>query len=176
MRRLMTHRRFGRSDLRAIACVALLLTGVAAHADVYKWIDAEGRVHFTDRPPPSDGRLVSIGQTARTVTLSSAEAPEAPAPVTAGSSATATPKPVPLPVPTDATELARLKTRVAADIAARDAAACQTARERYQQVVSARRLYRSGEQNDRQYLSDAEMEAARIQARHDVEELCGQGP
>ncbi len=176
MRRLMTHRRFGCSDLRAVACAALLLAGVAAYADVYKWIDAEGRVHFTDRPPPSDGRLVSIGQTARTVTQSSAEAPEAPTPVAAGPSAAAPPKPAPLPAPTDAAALARLKTSVAADIAARDALACQTARERYQQYVSARRLYLSGEQNDRQYLSDAEMEAARIQARHDVEELCGQAP
>ena len=159
MRRLMTHRRFGCSDLRAVACAALLLAGVAAYADVYKWIDAEGRVHFTDRPPPSDGRLVSIGQTARTVTQSSAEAPEAPTPVAAGPSAAAPPKP----------EASLIETVF-------ETLACQTARERYQQYVSARRLYLSGEQNDRQYLSDAEMEAARIQARHDVEELCGQAP
>jgi hypothetical protein len=153
------------------------LLGAAVHADVYKWIDAEGHVHFTDRPPPTDGRLVSIGQTARTVTLNGAEAtPEATKPGPADLSAATTPKPTPIPPPTDSASLARLKASVAADVAARDAIACQTARERYQQYVSARRLYRTGEQSDRQYLSDAEMEAARIQARHDVEELCGQGP
>jgi len=178
MRLAMTHHRPSRPRLRAAAAGAvLLLLGVAVHADVYKWIDAEGHVHFTDRPPPTDGRLVSIGQTARTVTLNGAEAtPEATKPGPADLSAAATPKPTPLPPPTDSASLARLKASVAADVAARDAIACQTARERYQQYVSARRLYRTGEQSDRQYLSDAEMEAARIQARHDVEELCGQGP
>lgn len=35
---------------------AILLTlalGMAAHAEVYKWVDADGNVHFSDTPPPN---------------------------------------------------------------------------------------------------------------------------
>ena len=31
---------------------ALLAMTTAAHAEVYKWVDEDGNVHFTDTPPP----------------------------------------------------------------------------------------------------------------------------
>jgi S1-C subfamily serine protease len=31
---------------------AIMLPASAPHAEVYKWTDAEGRVHFSDKPPP----------------------------------------------------------------------------------------------------------------------------
>jgi hypothetical protein len=33
---------------------ALLLAALAAHAqtNVYRWVDKEGKVHFSDTPPP----------------------------------------------------------------------------------------------------------------------------
>lgn len=36
---------------RALLAVFLLLACLAAHAQPYKWIDAQGRTHYGDRPP-----------------------------------------------------------------------------------------------------------------------------
>lgn len=171
---LRTHRGRFRLAARAALCLAPLLAAAVVEADVYKWIDADGHVHFTDRPPPSEGRLVSVGQSARTVTPTPTETAAEP-PQTTNPAVTQAPA-RPAAPPADAAAAARLKARVAADVAAEQAAACQAARERYQHIISARHLFRSTGQSDRVYLSDAEIETARIQARRDVEELCGQGP
>jgi len=46
--------------LRFLAfCAALTLSAVASAA-VYKWVDAEGRVHYSDRPPSEEAQIVSI--------------------------------------------------------------------------------------------------------------------
>jgi len=37
----------------------LLLPGLAS-AEVYRWVDDNGKVHFTDRPPPGRGEAVDI--------------------------------------------------------------------------------------------------------------------
>ncbi len=161
------HRRSRRSAAAGFA-VGLILT-MPVLADVYKWTDPEGRLHFTDRPPPADGRLVSVAQAARPVEAS-------PSPVASASQNSATQSGPSAPPPADAAAAARLKAGVAADIAAHDAQACREAETRYRDYVAARHLFRSGDGNERVYLSDAEMEAARVQARREVEELCGRPP
>ena len=44
--------------MRAILlAAALLATGGMVHAgQLYKWVDADGKVHYTDQPPPPDAR------------------------------------------------------------------------------------------------------------------------
>jgi glutaredoxin len=42
----------------AVAFLALLAGGAGAQQSVYKWTDAEGRVHFTDTPPPQSAKKV----------------------------------------------------------------------------------------------------------------------
>lgn len=37
--------------LRTILALAALLTAVPASAQIYRWTDADGRVHFSNRPP-----------------------------------------------------------------------------------------------------------------------------
>lgn len=41
---------------RTLLLLALVLTS-AAHAAVYKWTDAKGRVHFSDKPVPSAKKI-----------------------------------------------------------------------------------------------------------------------
>ncbi len=38
--------------LLALILAASLAMTTAAHAEVYKWVDEDGNVHFTDTPPP----------------------------------------------------------------------------------------------------------------------------
>lgn len=38
---------------RFIILLLLLIVGVAANGQVYKWVDADGKTQYTDQPPPS---------------------------------------------------------------------------------------------------------------------------
>ena len=44
----------------AAGCAALALCmmsgGISRASEVYKWTDAQGRVHFSDKPPPSNDK------------------------------------------------------------------------------------------------------------------------
>ncbi len=152
-------------------CLLGLALGATANADVYKWTDPKGRIHYTDRPPPPEGRLLSVGQSNHAAPPTDADAPRAvPSPATAAPAA-----PTALP-PADASAQARLKAGVAADVSAHDAEACTAAQARYRNYIGARHLFRAGAHDERVYLSDAEIETARIQARQEVEELCGHAP
>ena len=65
------------------ACI-LLAALTAANAEVYKWVDEEGNVHFTDTPPPKQqteevrihGAATSTPQDSRSVTASEADEEE----------------------------------------------------------------------------------------------------
>jgi hypothetical protein len=41
--------------VKSVTCAIFLLLafGMVAHAEVYKWVDADGNVHFSDTPPPN---------------------------------------------------------------------------------------------------------------------------
>lgn len=46
--------------LWSIAAGLLLAIGVDASGQAYKWIDKQGRVHYTQTPPPPDARAVQM--------------------------------------------------------------------------------------------------------------------
>ena len=76
------------TDLRRLALIAsILLALVASAGDVYRWVDADGRVHFADSPPPgipaeklgivslpTDPAAVDLAETTRQVRENQAEA------------------------------------------------------------------------------------------------------
>ena len=148
------------------AAAALALLATPAFADVYKWLDPQGRIHYTDRPPPADAKLVSVEAGGGTHSQHAAPAP-------AGGAAAPAAAPLPAPTPTEA---ARLKKSVDADVAGARAEQCKTAQEHYQKYVTSRRIFREGPHKERIYLPDAEADLARMNARRDVEELCGSAP
>ena len=43
-----------------MALVLPLVYTVAAQAEIYRWTDAYGQVHFTDAPPPNKGKKVDV--------------------------------------------------------------------------------------------------------------------
>ena len=147
----------------------LVLVAAPALADVYKWIDAQGAIHYTDRPPPADAKLVSVESGGGSHSQRPPPAP-APAAVTPTS-----PGAAPLPPPTPE-QSARLKKSVDADVAGARAEQCKGAQERYQKYVGSRRIFREGASKERVYLSDAEADQERVNARREVEELCGEAP
>src|SRR5687767_9210409 len=44
--------------MRAILGAALLATSLSAGAQMYRWTDSSGKVHYTDTPPPASARNV----------------------------------------------------------------------------------------------------------------------
>jgi len=80
--------------------------------------------------------------------------------------------------PTDAGANARLgldasRTAVQKDVGTARAEQCKQAREKYQKSVEARRVYRLNAAGEREYLTDAEADQARLNARLEMERSCG---
>lgn len=80
--------------------------------------------------------------------------------------------------PIDADANARLKedaTRQAVqkDVATTRAEQCKKATERYQRSITARHAYRLNAAGDREYLTDAQIDQERLDARHEMDQFCG---
>jgi hypothetical protein len=80
--------------------------------------------------------------------------------------------------PTDAGANARLgldatRTAVQKDVSTARAEQCKQAKEKYQKSVEARRVYRMNAAGEREYLTDAEADQARLNARLEMERSCG---
>ncbi|HUO96790.1 MAG TPA: DUF4124 domain-containing protein [Steroidobacteraceae bacterium] len=157
---------------RALAAAALLVLGAVALpsvAAVYKWIDPKGEIHYSDRPPPPEGKLLSIDTSAQ---HSHERGPE-PAP------RASTPAPLGAPGTPNAAlspeAAAKLKQNVDNDVSSARADQCKQAQDKYQNYIHSRRLYKEGPNKERIYLSDQELETERLNAKHEVDELCGTG-
>ncbi|MBS0393792.1 MAG: DUF4124 domain-containing protein [Proteobacteria bacterium] len=161
------------------ALAALVLAGAAmpALAAVYKWVDPQGHVHYSDLPPPPEGKLLSVDTSAhahaeRGPERSSSAEPAARSPAArtpAGPPAGAVNGPA-----TNPEALAKLKRAVDNDVANAQSDQCKQAQDRYQSYIHSRRLYKEGPNKERIYLSDQELETERLQAKHEVDELCGE--
>lgn len=57
--------------------LVLLLFSVDSHAALNKWVDASGKVHYSDEPPPANAKVETIHVSADTGGTSSASATSA---------------------------------------------------------------------------------------------------
>ena len=143
-----------------VAAASLWLASPAAASAVYKWVDPQGHLHYSDRPPPPEGKLVSVDLTA--TVHSSLNNPPAPAAAPPG----------PRPGLNTPEQAACLKQAVDSDVDSKRSEECKAAKERYQKDVQSRRLYREGPDKERIYLTDAELETERVNARRELEDAC----
>jgi hypothetical protein len=139
----------------SLVIAAFCASGIASAGDIY--CNNQGR-DCSDRPSPN-ATVVHIN-----ATPSSASAEPAPPQTTAKT-------------PTESSADARLKAdavrqAVQKDVAATRAEQCKQAQDKYQKAVAARRVYRLNKAGEREYLSDAEMEQARVAARLEVDRTC----
>ena len=162
-------RRLARRALAAAAFVVLGAVTLPSLAAVYKWIDPKGEIHYSDRPPPPEGKLLSIDTNAqRGHERGSEPAPRASAP--GPSAAPGAPN-----APLSAEAAAKLKQSVDSDVSNARADQCKQAQDKYQNYIHSRRLFKEGPNKERIYLSDQELETERLNAKHEVDELCGTG-
>ncbi len=146
-----------------LVITTLLAASTLAHADVWRWVDATGRVHYSDLPVEGAVKVATSN-------------PRVPSPTASTQ-------------PRQSTERAQLATSTAridqqqADKTAAQAVRedldgarekqCTDARERYEKSIQARRIFRTSEDGEKQYLPDADADALRVEYRQDMEAACG---
>lgn len=147
-----------------ILFLALLLTGAATGArgaDVYRYVDAQGGVHYSDTWVPGS-TLIKIDHTPK-----------------AGAS-------TPAPARTQNKALAAASEHASAEAAkqaderavhaevaqARDEQ-CKQAKDSYDKAIRSRRIIKTDKDGQREYLSEADADAYRLQLRTDMQSACG---
>ncbi len=58
--------------------LSMLLAGAAVAGQIYKWKDAEGKIHYSDTPPPADAKITQLKMQAGDQPVSSVASPKAP--------------------------------------------------------------------------------------------------
>jgi len=144
----------------------LLSAGSAWSAQVYRVVDADGNVTYSDRPDSRNAETIFINTSIATgAVASSATADNAPAEEGVIDEEGGT------------DEEGEIDENVYAEPTAEELAAerretCGIARERRERYNIAHRIYRETEDGEREYLNDTELDATRVQAAADVEEWC----
>ncbi len=159
--------------LRTLAIGTLILAGAAtvASAEVYRWVDEHGSVHYSDQWVPGSQLIKSTRPRPAQERASSSD-------TTRGS------QPTPSSIANQAlADSAQRSTEnaVKQDVARIRESQCKEAKDRYEKAIQARRIFKATGPNDkaedrpdnRQYMSDEEADAYRLQARKDMEDVCG---
>jgi hypothetical protein len=155
---------------RTLVAVAatLAFAGSLAQADVWRWKDAQGNWHYSDVP-------VEGAQLIKSTT-------RVPPPQAAAEPAAEASPPAPPPVDrlaarttaiSDQLETESTARKVQEDLRRKRAEQCKEATARYERSIAARRIYREDKPGQRVYLSEAEAEKARVEARTDRDAACG---
>jgi hypothetical protein len=149
--------------MRLVAATALLicLPLCAAVADIYRSVDAQGHVQYSDTPSPG----------AELITSSAEIRPES----TTSTSAESTSKSRLLQESQHVS--ATLATQAAQQEVEREVSAlhrqqCKQAQQVYQQSIQARRIYKVGPGGERNYLTDDEADQQRVNNRLAMEAAC----
>src|ERR1700721_138007 len=141
---------------RLLLFAALIAWSGMASAVVYKWVDAQGKVQYGDRPP--DGVHAEIVELLGThVPRQSSDSARSDS----NASASSAQKP--------AQTTSEAKKQVADDVAQTKDKQCADAQERYKKLIEGRRLYKTGPDGERQYLTSEEIDKERLDAKNDVD-------
>ena len=154
--------------LRTLAISSLLFAGgvSVANADVFRWVDDHGGVHYSDQWVPGSEVIKS----------------SRPHPASTSSDSPHPQKVVNNPSSATSQSNQTAEKAVKQDMAKIREQQCKDAKDRYDKAILARRIYKPAEgdkskdtdrPDDRQYLSDEEADAYRVKARQDVQDLCG---
>ena len=145
----------------ALSITVLITLAQGASADVYRFVDAQGNVQYTDKPAllPAEKLAVQSRATDTAAVAARSEADQArtAANDTARQQAAAT----------------QADQRGASQLSATaKAEQCVKARERNDAYSISRRIYETGPDGERRYLTEAELGQARAAAAKAVADLC----
>lgn len=161
--------------LRNLAIGTLICAGAVsvAQADVFRWVDDHGSVHYSDQWVPGSEVIKSSPKPPGSSGASSRTAYNSPKSSASPSSQDNASKAV-------KDDLAKVRDQQ-----------CKEAKDRYDKAIQARRIFKSpappdgkaaaaaaapkdtDRPADREYLSEEEADAYRVKARQEVSDLCG---
>jgi hypothetical protein len=148
---------------RAIAIAMLMLLPLSAtQADVFRSVDAQGHVQYSDTPTPGS-ELIRINGQRLTVTP-----PPAPAPAPANQASAPAGDSIHQQLEKEAAER-----QVQNDVAQSRAQQCKKAQDNYNASIEAHRIYRTGPDGERILLSDDEVEKERLANKMAMDSVCG---
>jgi len=154
--------------------ILVLITGISmsAHADVWRWVDAEGNTHFVDTMTPIYTWTDEFGKFYYSDTPDHEDAVSvelvwhSPGPVESlddtGENSEADEEAYP-----GETEESRAARKQA------EAYYCERATEIYESYVNAPQLYRTSEDGEREYLNEQEAQKTIAETRAKKDEICG---
>ena len=134
-----------------------LIASITLAAEVYRSIDSDGNVIYSDRPESANAVPIVI-RTAAAATRAPTRQPSPPPSATTSDSQE----------PDEAT----IERAVAEQRAEDRAANCAAARARSDSYETSHRLYRTGADGEREYLTDAQITEARAAARAEIARWC----
>jgi hypothetical protein len=163
--------------MRRIAAATLIIPLAAslaiavAQADVYRSVDAQGQVHYSDTPTPG-AELVRVQRGGGTLS------PSASMSSAAATKSSSTPTPPQTLAKANAQvqdTLAKQATEKAVqqDLEQTRADQCTKAKSDYEAAIAARRIYKSGTDGEREYLTDDEAEQQRVSLHQAMDTACG---
>ncbi|EUJ10105.1 hypothetical protein Meth11DRAFT_0916 [Methylophilaceae bacterium 11] len=171
--------RDGRSKL-LIALGVLLVTALPVQAEIYKWVDKDGTVKYTDTPPPAGAKSLS------TIKKKATSPAVIPAPAAATPEGGLTNPTLAQPAGGDGAaseqEMAKKKREIdeieKKNKAEKEAQAkqkqlnCSAAKANYQSYSQGGRVYRMNEKGEREYLDDKGLSDGAAKAKRDMQEYC----
>jgi hypothetical protein len=140
---------------RLLLFAALIAWSGMASAVVYKWVDAQGKVQYGDRPP--DGVH--------------AEVVELLIPHSASTRSASTSAPAAKTASLPGKDAADRKA-VEQDVSQTRDKQCTEAQDRYKKLIEGRRLYKTGPDGERQFMNSEEIDTERLNAKRDVDTIC----
>jgi hypothetical protein len=149
-----------RSTVMLLATSMAVLLGAvgAARADtVYEWTDANGQVHYTDQWVPG-AKVVRTDTIRRPADSSAAQGIQNESNAASHN-----------------LKQQQEAQSVQADEAKARATRCAQDKEQYEKLIESRRIYTTDKSGNRTYLSDADADAARLQAKQAMDADCGSG-
>lgn len=145
--------------MKRLAWSILLIIPAGAMADIYRSVDENGVVNYSDLPTGTDAERIAV----RAGPVTAAAQPAAAADGDAESSDEAEDATVYAEIPREPTP---------EEVAADRARNCEYSRQMLESYTTSHRLYRQGADGEREYLSDAEIDAARARAESNVAAWC----
>lgn len=150
-----------------VATATVLALSPALAGDIYRYVDADGNVHYVDRPTgiESEERLAIRSRPTNPAQVQSR------APTRANDNNPAATDTTDADASGDAEDGPMSRAEKIAAQRERDKR-CEQYRAKLETLVTARRLYRQGEDGERTYLDDAQIDEARARAQQLVEDNC----
>jgi hypothetical protein len=143
---------------RVLLFAALIAWSGIAGAVVYRWVDAQGKIMYGDRPP--DGVHAEVVEMLGTHVARAAPTKDSAAPSRTGTK-------------TDSgQDDASTKKAVDNDVQQVKDQQCAAAQEQYKKLIEGRRIYKTGADGERQYLTSEEIDTQRADAKREIDATC----